>query len=128
MDERQRKKLKKSKSAAIVSDEDDDEEEGNVIFVDCTCHFVDAEFSFFTPDDEDKLREELGDLIDDNPIEEDESSGSESGDDKSGGTKRKRDDDDDELDDNLSEEDFELLEENLGIKVKVIICCILLVI
>ena len=58
-------------------------------------------------------------MIDDNPIEEDESSGSESGDDKTGGTKRKRDDDDDELDDRLSDDDFDLLEENLGIKVKV---------
>ena len=70
-------------------------------------------------DDEEKLREELGDLIDDNPIEEDESSGSESGDEKSGGAKRKRDDDDDELDDRLSEDDFDLLDENLGTKIKV---------
>ena len=53
-------------------------------------------------DDEEQLREELGDLIDDNPIEEDSSS-SESGDDEPGGTKRKRDDDD-ELDDRLSED------------------------
>ena len=66
-------------------------------------------------DDEDKIREELGDLIDDNPIEEDESdSGSEEK-----GAKRKRDDDDDELDDRLSDDDFDLIEENLGIKVKV---------
>lgn len=60
----------------------------------------------------------MGDLIDDNPIEEDDSS-SGSDNEKSGGTKRKRDDDDDELDDRLSEEDFELIEENLGIKMKV---------
>lgn len=60
----------------------------------------------------------MQDLIDDNPIEEDESSSSESDDDRSGKEKRKRDDDD-ELDDRLSEEDFELIEENLGIKVKV---------
>ena len=61
----------------------------------------------------------MKDLIDDNPIEDEEDeSGSESGDDVAG-VKRKRDDDDDELDDRLSEEDFELLEENLGIKVKV---------
>ena len=60
----------------------------------------------------------MKDLIDDNPIEDEEESGSESGDDVAG-VKRKRDDDDDELDDRLSEEDFELLEENLGIKVKV---------
>ena len=60
----------------------------------------------------------MKDLIDDNPIEDEEESGSESGDDVAG-VKRKRDDDDDELDDRLSEEDFELLEGNLGIKVKV---------
>lgn len=64
------------------------------------------------------MREELKDLIDDAPIEDEESEVSESGDEASG-VKRKRDDDDDELDDRLSEEDFELLEENLGIKVKV---------
>lgn len=64
------------------------------------------------------MQEELGDLIDDNPIEDDSSS-SESDNETSGGTKRKRDDDDDELDDRLSEEDFELIEENLGIKMKV---------
>lgn len=69
-------------------------------------------------DDDERLQEELGDLIDDNPIEEDDSS-SGSDNEKSGGTKRKRDDDDDELDDRLSEEDFELIEENLGIKMKV---------
>lgn len=57
-------------------------------------------------------------MIDDNPIEEDSSS-SGSDDEKEGGTKRKRDDDDDDLDDRLSEEDFELIEENLGIKMKV---------
>jgi transcription elongation factor SPT6 len=65
------------------------------------------------------MQEELGDLIDDNPIEEDSSS-SESDNETSGGNKRKRDDDDDELDDRLSEEDFELIEENLGIKMKVL--------
>jgi hypothetical protein len=37
----------------------------------------------------------------------------------SGGAKRKRDDDDNELDDHLSEDDFELIEENLGSKKKV---------
>lgn len=69
-------------------------------------------------DDEDKIQEELKDLIDDNPIEEDESSSSESEAKESGGKKRKRHNDD-ELDDRLSEEDFDLIEENLGIKVKV---------
>ena len=72
---------------------------------------------FYPEDDEDKIREELGDLIDDNPIEEDESGSDSESEDK--GTKRKRDDDDDELDDRLSDDDFDLIEENLGIKVKV---------
>jgi len=85
----EKKKLKKLRTKVVDSDEEEE-------------------------DDEDKIREELGDLIDDNPIEEDESdSGSEEK-----GAKRKRDDDDDELDDRLSDDDFDLIEENLGIKVK----------
>ncbi|KAK4008393.1 hypothetical protein OUZ56_013534 [Daphnia magna] len=90
--EKERSKLKKIKAAAIDSDDEDE-------------------------DDDEQMQEELGDLIDDNPIEDDSSS-SESDNETSGGTKRKRDDDDDELDDRLSEEDFELIEENLGIKMK----------
>ena len=77
-------------------------------------------FGYTVPtEDDEQMQEELGDLIDDNPIEEDSSS-SESDNETSGGNKRKRDDDDDELDDRLSEEDFELIEENLGIKMKVL--------
>lgn len=68
-------------------------------------------------DDEDRLREELKDLIDDNPIDDDDTGGEDS--DASGvRTKRKKSDDDDELDDRLEEEDYDLIEENLGVKVE----------
>lgn len=68
-------------------------------------------------DDEDKIREELKDLIDDAPIEDDESDA----DSEASGRNAKRkksDDDDDELDDRLEDEDYELIEENLGVKVE----------
>ncbi|XP_060521956.1 transcription elongation factor SPT6 isoform X2 [Cylas formicarius] len=65
-------------------------------------------------DDEERLREELKDLIDDNPIDE-ESDGEDS--DASGREKRKKSDDED-LDDRLEDEDYDLLEENLGVKVE----------
>lgn len=68
-------------------------------------------------DDEDRIREELKDLIDDNPIEEDESeSGSEAGSGNEQGEKRKKHEDD--FDDRLEDEDYELLEENLGHKIE----------
>jgi len=53
-------------------------------------------------------------LIDDNPIEEDESEGSD--DDEGKNRKRKKSDDEDELDDGLDEDDYDLLEQNLGVK------------
>ena len=62
-------------------------------------------------DDEQRLQEELQDLIDDNPVEED--SGSES----DTSRKRKKSDDDDD-DDRFEDEDWDLIEENLGVKVK----------
>lgn len=66
-------------------------------------------------DDEDRLREELKDLIDDAPIEE----GSDADDsDGSGNVKRKKSDDEDELDDRLEDDDYDLIEENLGVKVQ----------
>lgn len=76
-------------------------------------------------DDEERLREELKDLIDDNPIEEDDGSGDDSdtgsgGDDEVGGgsgKKRKKHEDDD-LDDRLEDDDYDLIEENLGVKVE----------
>ena len=57
------------------------------------------------------MQKQLDDLIDDNPLEEDEDS------DDDVGRKRKGDDDDDEDDDRLDEDDFDLLEENTGVKV-----------
>lgn len=86
----ERKKLKKLKA---VSDSEEEEE-----------------------DDEERLREELKDLIDDNPIEEDDDSGGEDSDGEH--PKRKKSDDEDELDDRLEDEDYDLIEENLGVKVE----------
>ncbi|XP_055550196.1 transcription elongation factor SPT6 [Wyeomyia smithii] len=85
---------KKSRKIKTVSDSEEDEE-----------------------DDEERLREELKDLIDDNPIEDDDSGGDDS--DGSGDhAKRKKSDDEDELDDRLEDEDYDLIEENLGVKVE----------
>lgn len=89
MDPHERKRLKKLKA---MSDSEDEEE-----------------------DDEERLREELKDLIDDAPIEE----GSEGEDsDGSGHVKRRKSDDEDELDDRLEDDDYDLIEENLGVKVQ----------
>lgn len=70
-------------------------------------------------DDDDKIREELKDLIDDNPI--DENSDSESGNSNASTRhekRKKRSEDEDELDDRLEDDDYDLLEENLGVKVQ----------
>lgn len=67
-------------------------------------------------DDEDRLREELKDLIDDAPIDEEGSDADDS--DGSGNVKRKKSDDEDELDDRLEDDDYDLIEENLGVKVQ----------
>lgn len=74
---------------------------------------VSRHLSLFS-DDEDRLREELKDLIDDAPIEESGSDGDDS-DASEGPKKRKKSDD--ELDDRLEDEDYDLIEENLGVKV-----------
>ncbi|OXU22488.1 hypothetical protein TSAR_006883 [Trichomalopsis sarcophagae] len=66
-------------------------------------------------DDEERLREELKDLIDDNPIEED-SDGEDS--DTSINSKKRKQSDDEDFDDRLDEEDYDVIEENLGVKVK----------
>lgn len=66
-------------------------------------------------DDEEKIREELKDLIDDNPIEEEESDGEDS---DASGDSKKRKISDAEFDDRLEDDDYDLLEENLGHKVK----------
>lgn len=57
--------------------------------------------------------EEVKDLIDDTPIQESE--GEES--DASGGQKRKKSDDEN-YDSQLEDEDYDLIEENLGVKVE----------
>lgn len=69
----------------------------------------------FILDDEERLREELKDLIDDAPIEESGSDGEDSDASNAGPKKRKKSDD--ELDDRLEDEDYDLIEENLGVKV-----------
>lgn len=85
---------KKSKKSKAVSDSEEEDE-----------------------DDDDLIREELKDLIDDNPIDDDDDSGGDS-DASESHTKRKKSDDEDELDDRLEEEDYDLIEENLGVKVE----------
>ena len=58
------------------------------------------------------MREELSDLIDDTPIDESE------GEDSDASEKHKRTRSDDDLDDQLEDDDFDLIEENLGITVE----------
>lgn len=70
---------------------------------------------FLSIDDEEKLREELKDLIDDAPIDE-ESDGEDS--DASGNSKKRKKSDDEEFDDRLEDDDYDLLEENLGHKIE----------
>lgn len=83
----------------------------------------------------------MKDLIDDNPIEEESDSGSDSDDSRGNfihfvkilidfntilyqivkghtAKRKKSDDEDDELDDRLEDEDYDLIEENLGVKVE----------
>lgn len=81
--------------------------------------------SCFSPslDDEERLREELKDLIDDNPIEEDDASENDSdtgsgGDEEGGSGKKRKKHEDDDLDDRLEDDDYDLIEENLGVKVE----------
>jgi len=63
-------------------------------------------------DDEEKLREELKDLIDDAPIEESD------GEDSDASRPSKKGKSDDDFDDRLEDEDYDLIEENLGVKVE----------
>ncbi|XP_045447974.1 transcription elongation factor SPT6 [Melitaea cinxia] len=90
-DEKPAERKKPKRKAAVQSDDEEDDE-----------------------DDEERLREELKDLIDDAPIEESGSDGEDS-DASEGPKKRKKSDD--ELDDRLEDEDYDLIEENLGVKV-----------
>lgn len=64
----------------------------------------------YLPDDEDQLREELKDLIDDNEESEGEDS------DGSDRPKKRKKSDDEDFDDRLEDEDYDLIEENLGVK------------
>lgn len=62
--------------------------------------------------DETEAQEILKDLIDDREIEDEDSDGSASV------GKRKKSDEEDEDDDRLEDDDYDLLEENLGVKVQ----------
>ncbi|XP_045599264.1 transcription elongation factor SPT6 [Procambarus clarkii] len=91
-EENERKKLKKLKTAVADSSEEEDE------------------------DDEEKIREENKDFINDDD-EEDDEGGSGSDSETEGKRKRRDDDDDDDLEaDNLDEDDIDLIEENIGVK------------
>lgn len=96
LDAHERKKLKKLRA---MSDSEEEEE-----------------------DDEDRLREELKDLIDDNPIEDGSDSDGDNSDNSRHEKRKKRSDDEDELDDRLEDDDYDLLEENLGVKVQRRVC------
>ncbi|EDV92238.1 GH24153 [Drosophila grimshawi] len=98
LDVNERKRLKKLKAAVVDSSEEEE-------------------------DDDERLREELGDLIDDNPIEEDDGSDNDSdtgsgGDEEGSSNKRRKKHQDDDLDDRLEDDDYDLIEENLGVKVE----------
>lgn len=54
-------------------------------------------------------------MIDDNPIEDEESEGEDS---DASGTSKKRKKSDEEFDDRLEDDDYDLLEENLGHKIE----------
>lgn len=68
-------------------------------------------FFIFIVDDEDQLREELKDLIYDGPEESD-------AEDSDGHAKKRKKSDDEDFDDRLEDEDYDLLEENLGVKLE----------
>jgi transcription elongation factor SPT6 len=63
-------------------------------------------------DDGGKLREELKDFIDDAPTEESD------GEDSDVSKQSKTENSDDDFDDRLDDEDYDLIEENLGVKVQ----------
>lgn len=79
-------------------------------------------FLNFLVDDDERLRQEMKDLIDDNPIDDEESDGDSDASDGSKKKKRKKSDDEDELDDRLEDDDYDLIEENLGVKVERVSC------
>lgn len=69
--------------------------------------------------DPDGIAEEMKDFISENVEEEEEDDDDDDGDDSEEGEERgkRKHDDDDDIDDRLEDEDFDLIEENLGIKV-----------
>lgn len=91
---KKKKKLKKKKKQRIIDDDDSDEEEDE-------------------DEDDAQIQEEMKDFIKDD-VDEEEEEAEESGGDEG---KRKREEDSD-IDDRLEDEDYDLIEENLGIKVK----------
>nr|CAD7453945.1 unnamed protein product [Timema tahoe] len=98
-------------SEADETEEEDDEVEGYHKKKSKRIKAMDSEEEE-EEDDEERLREELKDLIDDAPI--DESDGEDS--DASGGSKKRKKSDDEDFDDRLEDEDYDLIEENLGVK------------
>ena len=68
--------------------------------------------------DDEGLDEDLKDLIDDNPVEEEPEEDSE----EEGGDGEKRKHQDSDLEEDLSDDDYDLLEENLGIKIGRKVC------
>nr|CAD7195384.1 unnamed protein product [Timema douglasi] len=100
-------------SEADETEEEDDEVEGYHKKKSKRIKAMDSEEEE-EEDDEERLREELKDLIDDAPI--DESDGEDS--DASGGSKKRKKSDDEDFDDRLEDEDYDLIEENLGVKVE----------
>lgn len=87
------KKKAKKKSRQIISDsEEEDEEE----------------------EDEEQIRKEMEGFIKDEDDEEEEEEGDESGSE----TGKRKHEDSEESDDQLEDEDYDLIEENLGVKVK----------
>jgi len=69
--------------------------------------------------------EEVNDLIDDNPIEEDSDNES----DRSRKRKKSDDEDDEYSDDRLEDDDYDLLAENLGVKIQKVVnfCCLYII-
>ncbi|KAK6192106.1 hypothetical protein SNE40_003644 [Patella caerulea] len=86
------KSVVKKKSKGRIDDDDDDDDEEEI--------------------DEALIEEEMKDFINED-VEEDEEEGSEDG-----GDEGKRKHEDSDIDDQLEDDDYDLLEENLGIKVK----------
>ncbi|KAL8562544.1 hypothetical protein ACOMHN_045809 [Nucella lapillus] len=93
---KKKKKETKKRVRARIEDDDEDEEE---------------------EEDPTEIDEEMkGFIINNDEVDEEEEEEEDSGE-EDDNWKRKRDDEDDELDDRLEDDDYDLLEENLGVKV-----------